>query len=108
MELHTLEEFETATRRGVALVEFNAPWFSHCRVPTAAMRRLETKVGDKAAIAQLNVDENRDIALRLGIQSVPTLILFRGGKEIRRFIGLQEMKTLTQAIDDALKDKKER
>jgi thioredoxin 1 len=53
-------------------------------------------------VREVNVDENREIAIRLGIQSIPTLILFKDGEEIKRFIGLQTHEVLSRAIERVL------
>ncbi len=50
----------------------------------------------------MNIDNNADVAQDLGIQSIPTLILFKDGKEVDRFVGLQKAETLKQAMDQAL------
>lgn len=46
----------------------------------------------------MNVDQNRDVAIQYGIQSVPTLIFFKNGKEIQRFVGLQSEKVLSNTV----------
>jgi thioredoxin 1 len=46
----------------------------------------------------MNVDENREVAVRLGIQSIPTLIIYKNNKEIQRFVGLQSQFTLSEAL----------
>jgi thioredoxin 1 len=52
----------------------------------------------KATVKKINIDENRDIAINLGIQSIPTIIIYKNGKEINRFIGLQTTETLKHAL----------
>jgi thioredoxin 1 len=53
-------------------------------------------------VTSLNIDANRETALKLCIHSIPTLVLFKNGKEIQRFIGLQSEKLLSQAIENVL------
>ena len=53
-------------------------------------------------VAEMNIDENQDTAMVLGIRSIPTLAVFKNRKEIRRFVGLQSHKTLSDAIEEAL------
>jgi thioredoxin 1 len=50
----------------------------------------------------MNIDENQQTAMKLGIQSIPTLAIFKNGKEIQRFIGLQSQDTLSAAIEKVL------
>ena len=95
-------EFESAIRNGVVLVDFNATWCAPCRVQEPIIRQLAIKFEDQARVTSLNIDTNRETALKLCIHSIPTLVLFKNGKEIQRFIGLQSEKSLSQAIENVL------
>jgi thioredoxin 1 len=66
-------------------------------------RQLTAHFEGKAFIAAVNIDERRDVASNLGIQSIPTLILFRNGKEVQRFVGLQSAATLSEALEKLLR-----
>jgi thioredoxin 1 len=63
------------------------------------MRRLAAQFEGRASFAAVNIDENREAAISLGIRGVPTLILFQNGKEVLRFVGLQSEATLSEALD---------
>jgi len=93
------EELERAKQRGVSLVDFSAPWCAPCRLQEPIMRRLAAQFKGKASFAAVNIDENPDAAINLGIRGVPTLILFRNGKEVLRFVGLQSEGTLSEALN---------
>lgn len=95
-------EFDSTIRHGVVLVDFNALWCAPCRAQDLIIRQLAIKFEDKAIVTSLNIDENREIGLKLGIHSIPTLVLFKNGKEIQRFIGLQSEELLSQAIENVL------
>jgi thioredoxin 1 len=95
-------EFESAIRHGVVLVDFNASWCAPCRVQEPIIRQLAVRFQNQAMVTSLNIDENRETALKLCIHSIPTLVLFKNGKEIQRFIGLQSEKLLSQAIENVL------
>jgi thioredoxin 1 len=56
----------------------------------------------QVTIAEMNIDENQETAVELGIQSIPTLAVFKNGKEVQRFVGLQSSKTLTQALEEII------
>jgi len=98
-KINSPEEFEKATEKGIALVDFNAPWCGPCRAQEPIIHDLSDKFAGKALIAEMNVDENQETAVKLGIQSIPTLTLYKDGKEVRRFVGVQSDEILTQAID---------
>ena len=99
-EIHTIEGFEKTIEEGVTLMDFNAPWCAPCRSQEPILEELAQKFQGKASVAAMNLDENRDIAARLGILSIPTLIIFKNRKEIQRFVGLQPEATLSEALNN--------
>ena len=66
------------------------------------IQQLSEQFEGKALIAEMNIDENRETAVKMGIQSIPTLAVFKNGKEIQRFVGLQSQDTLSKAIEEML------
>ena len=102
-EIKSGEKLEKAKMNGLTLVDFSAPWCAPCRLQEPIIRRLAAQFEGKAFIAAVNIDESRDVASNLGIQSIPTLILFRNGKEVQRFVGLQSEATLSEALEKLLR-----
>jgi len=96
------DEFIAHLGKGVVLVDFNAPWCAPCRFQGPIIEELAEKFRGQATITAVNIDDNRQTALKLGIHSIPTLILFKEGREIQRFIGLQSEESLTRAIEKVL------
>lgn len=96
------EEFNNAIENGVSLIDFNAPWCAPCRAQGPIVQQLSEQFEERAVIAEMNIDENQQTAVKLGIQSIPTLAIFKNGKEIQRFIGLQSQDTLSAAIEKVL------
>ncbi|MEJ2587838.1 MAG: thioredoxin domain-containing protein [Deltaproteobacteria bacterium] len=106
MELHELksgDEFTSTISQGVTLADFNAPWCAPCRTQEPILEKLAERFQGKASIAAINVDQNRDVAMRLGIRNIPTLIVFKDNEEIERFVGVQPETTLSEALEKALK-----
>lgn len=97
------EKFESVISHGVALVDFNAPWCAPCRVQYPIIEELSEIFKGRAAILEINVDENKQTAMHLGIASIPTLIIFKDGKEVTRFVGLQNAESLSKAIRRTLR-----
>ena len=87
---------------GLTLVDFSAPWCAPCRLQEPIISRIASQFEGKAFIAAVNIDESRDVASILGIRSIPTLILFRNGKELQRFVGLQSEAELSGALKKLL------
>jgi thioredoxin 1 len=69
------------------VVDFWAPWCGPCRMVAPELDKLAAQVGDGALFFKVNVDEDRDIAMRYGIMSIPTLIKFEGGEVAAQVIG---------------------
>lgn len=100
--LESTDEFKKSIEKGVSLVDFNAPWCGPCRAQEPIIRQLSEQFKEKATIAQMNIDDNQETAIELGIQSIPTLALFKNGKEVQRFVGLQSSATLARALENTL------
>ena len=96
-------EFLSCIEKGVALVDFNASWCAPCRDQEPIIRQMSEKFEGRAVVSTFNIDEHRATAIELGIHSIPTMILYKDGREIRRLIGLQAEEVLTRAIEKALK-----
>ena len=96
------KQFEKTIRAGVALVDFGAPWCAPCRAQKPVIEQLAEQYDEKVSIVELDVDENKQLAIRLGIMSIPTLILFIEGKEVQRFVGLQTIEVLSEAVKKVL------
>ncbi len=96
------KQFESAISHGVVLVDFNAPWCAPCRAQHPITLELSEKFKGQAAVLEINVDENQQTAMHFGIASIPTLIIFKDGREVTRFVGLQNEKLLSNAIRKTL------
>ncbi len=96
--LFATHQFERLVASGITLVDFNASWCDPCRVQTPILRSLEKNFSTVARIEIIDIEKNCEIAYQLGIQSIPTIIIYRDGREVTRFIGLQSGDTLGQAL----------
>ncbi|ABL78527.1 thioredoxin [Thermofilum pendens] len=71
----------------VALADFWAEWCGPCRLTEPIFEELAAKYAGRVAFLKVNVDENPDLAVQYDVMSIPTMIVFKGGKEFKRFIG---------------------
>ncbi|HEY9721218.1 MAG TPA: thioredoxin [Oscillatoriaceae cyanobacterium] len=69
------------------LVDFWAPWCGPCRMVAPVLDALAARHGGKLKIVKINIDENRGVAAKLGVMSIPTLLLFKDGRPADRLVG---------------------
>lgn len=95
--------FDATVSSGVTLVDFWAPWCPPCRMQGPIVEKLAESFDGKAVVAKVNVDEEAQSATKFGVSNIPTLVILKDGKEVKRFVGLQQEAELASVLDGFLK-----
>ena len=85
------------------LVDFWAEWCGPCRMMTPVVEKVADKFQGVAKVYKLNVDDNPSVSQRFGIKGIPTMIVFKDGKEAERIVGATSEKAITSLIEAQLK-----
>lgn len=84
----TPENFDSVVNDSLpVLVDFWAPWCGPCRSLSPIVDELADELAGKLTVAKCNVDDNQDLAMKFGVMSIPTLIVFKNGEEVDRSVG---------------------
>ncbi len=92
-------ETEVLKSKGLVLVDFWAEWCGPCRQLGPVLEEVSKEMGDKVAIFKMNVDESPNTAAQYGIRSIPTMFLFKDGKQIDVKVGLNSKASLVSWIE---------
>ena len=93
------QNFTNRIKTGFVLVDFWASWCMPCKLMVPVLNELAEETDGKVTIAKLNVDESKVTASKFSVRSIPTLILFKNGKEIHRFVGVKSKDYLLKELD---------
>ncbi len=98
----TTAAFEkVAAQSAPVLIDFWAPWCGPCRMQGPILEEVAKGAGDKAIVAKVNVDDEPRLAAQFGVQSIPTLVVLKGGQVQQRMVGLQQAQSLVAALQKA-------
>ncbi len=98
----TDDTFAKEIEKGVILVDFYADWCGPCRMLAPILEQVAGEVKGKASIGKVNIDHESKTASQFQITSVPTMILFKNGKEINRLVGLKNAQGIKDFILSAV------
>ncbi|MEI6575882.1 MAG: thioredoxin [Bacteroidota bacterium] len=97
----TAQNFAQQTQKGIVLVDFWAAWCMPCKMLSPILNEVAEEIDGKAKIGKLNIDEQQAIASKFNVRNIPTIILFKNGKEIDRIVGVKTKAVLVKKLSMA-------
>jgi len=85
----TDKNFQQQTKNKVVLVDFWATWCAPCRMMAPVLNDVASELTGNSLIGKINIEEHQALAQKFKVRSIPTLILFKNGTEINRFVGIK-------------------
>jgi thioredoxin 1 len=99
----TDDSFEAATKSGVTLVDFWAPWCGPCLMQGPIIEKVAAAMAGQVKVGKCNVDEAPKTSERFGIRSIPSLIILKDNQDVERFVGVQREEDLISILKKHIK-----
>lgn len=93
------QNFHQQIKSGVILVDFWASWCAPCKMMAPVLNEVSDSLTGNKSVGKVNVEVARAVSSKYNIRSIPTLILFRDGKEISRYVGIKSKEFLIKEIN---------
>lgn len=94
----TDQNFQQQTKNKVVLVDFWASWCAPCRIMAPVLNDVATELSGNSHVGKVNIEQYQSLASKFKVRSIPTLILFKNGTEINRFVGIKSKDYLLKEI----------
>ena len=95
------EEFDAAVAQGTVLADFWAPWCSSCKMLGTILEQAVKDMPENVTIVKINVDDAQSLAAKLGVGTLPTLILYKDGAVVKTLVGMQTRAKLVDLVANA-------
>lgn len=92
---------EVLSSKDPVLVDFWAEWCMPCRTLAPVIDSVAAEFAGKVKVGKVDIDNSQQISLKYGITAIPTVIIFRNGQPVKKFVGYQKKETLVAALSEA-------
>ena len=99
VKIFTDLNFQNKIKTGTVLVDLWASWCVPCKMMIPVLNEVAEEANGKFTIAKVNVDEQKATAAKFGIRSIPTMILFQNGREVKRIVGVKTKDYLLKELE---------
>ncbi len=99
LKILTDQNFQTQIKTGLTLVDFWAEWCMPCKMMAPIINSVAEEVDGKANVGKINIEQFQSVAAKYNVRSIPTLILFKNGKEFKRYVGVKNKEFLINQIN---------
>lgn len=94
------DDFKEAIAEGIVLIDFFAEWCPPCRMLEPILEELASEMQGKMRLCKIDIDQAQTVTSEFQVTSVPTLILFKNGKEVNRSEGLKDIQVLKEFVSE--------
>jgi thioredoxin 1 len=94
----TEQNFQNQIKNGLTLVDFWAEWCMPCKMMIPVLNGVAEEVTENTTIGKINIEQHQSIAAKYNVRSIPTMILFKNGKEFKRYVGVKSKEFLVNQI----------
>lgn len=95
----TDKNFSAISKNSILLIDFWADWCMPCKVLAPIINEVADEVDENIKICKINVDEQRNLASKFSVRSIPTLVILKNGKEVNRFVGVKPKHFLIKQLN---------
>lgn len=92
--------FDETIQNGVTLVDFYADWCGPCRMIAPIIEEIANEMSGKIVVAKLDIESAQNTTAKLNVTSIPTIIIFKGGEEVNRVVGVRDKESLLGIIKE--------